>query len=156
MNYIINGINFRRVPSFPIDLSDFSDYFTCFPVMIEALQKPDSYVALKFVIEDESREFIVNYRSASDGRIGISLFDEDAEEVIGERFELFLKNDGKIAGRAAEGETSDEDRNEIVKIILDYGVYASLGVQWGAFLLKENTQGTLTKYFDELLTQEIH
>lgn len=160
MNYIINGINCRRVPTFPIDLTDFSDFTTCFHVMAEALLKPGSYIALKFLLQAENpmddHNFVVNYTAISDGRISISILDEDANEIVGERFELVLKEDGKIAGRTAEGETTDADCDEIVKIILDYGVYASLGVQWGAFLLKENSQGTLTKYFDELLTQEIH
>lgn len=160
MNYYVNGLNWRNIPKFPIDLTDFEDYYACFPIMEEALkQTPNSFLAIRFVLEadnpDDDRVLVIQYRYTG-GKISVILIDEIEEYAINEDYRLYLSDNGHIKGTCIHGPDTDEDLNDIVKIILDYGVYVALGVQWAAFLMKERNDGTLDKYFDDLETQEIH
>lgn len=160
MNYYVNGLNWRNIPKFPIALEDFSDYDTCFPIIEEALkQSPSSFLAIRFVIEaenpDDDSVIVIQYRH-TDGKISVILIDEINEYAINEDYRLYINPNGHLTGTSIHGPDSDEDIEEIVKIILDYGAYIALGVQWSTFLMKERYDGTLDKYFDDLENQEIH
>lgn len=160
MNYYVNGLTWRNIPKFQIDLTDFNDYRTCFPIIEEALkQSPGSFLAIRITIEDddptEDRVLVIQYRYSGD-KISVILIDELGEYAINEDYRLYLNDQGNIKGTCIHGPDTDEDLNDIVKIILDYGAYIALGVQWSAFLMKERAEGTLDQYFDDLETQEIH
>lgn len=160
MNYHVNGLTWRNIPKFPIELTNFEDYNACFPIIEEALkQSPRSFLAIRITIEADDpmddRVLVIQYRYSGD-KISVILIDEIAEYAINEDYRLYLNDQGYIKGTSIHGDDSDEDLEEIVKIILDYGVYVALGVQWSAFLMKERVEGTLDQYFDDLETQEIH
>lgn len=156
MNYYVNSVAFNRVEPFPIDCTDFSDYPACFSIIERLLHvRPRSYIAVSIVLEEEGvedRTLIVQYRySGTPGKLAVTLIDPD-EGLINEDLPLFLNQAGKVVSGP---ELEDETVEEIVKIILDYGEYFVLGVQWAAFLTLEQLAGTLEEYFDDL-TQEIH
>lgn len=159
MNYYVDGLTWRNIPKFPIELTDFEDYTICFPVIEEALkQAPNAFLAVRITIENDDMTdhvLIVQYRYSGD-QISVMLIDEVEEYAINEDYRLYLNDRGFIKGTSIHGPDTDEDLEEIVKIILDYGMYIALGVQWSAFLLKERAEGTLDQYFDDIKTQEIH
>lgn len=148
MNDFINGMSWRHTDTLPIDLTDFTDFPACYSIIKDTL-KPGAFIALQFVIEDVGVVF--QYRYGYDC-IGLRILEGD--RVINE-FPLFINATGKVS-TLPEYLESDESVEEIVKIIVDYGFHAVIGVQWATFLLKENLEGTLDQYFDDLNTQEIH
>lgn len=156
MNYYVNNVSFRHVQSSPIHATDFSDHATCFRLVEEMLNvRPKSYIALGIILEDEvlDRQLILQYRfSGTPGKLAVTLIDEDTG-VINQDIHLFVNETGKVVGNPED--LDDETVEEIVKIILDYGEYIVLGVQWSAFLMKEHQDGALEQFFDDL-TQEIH
>ncbi len=159
MNYFVNAISWRKLPKFPIEMTDFSDFSDCFTRLEEQLQaNPEGYLTIRVHLEaehiDDDEEIVIQYWYADTGRIQIIIADQ-SETCLHEGYELFLKPDNKISGVPVDPEVPG-DPDPIVKIILDYGMYASTGIQWAMFLLHERNQGTLSKYFDDLFTQEIH
>lgn len=160
MNYYIDTITWRHIRKPSIDLTDFTDFETCFGLLEGILKNnPRAHITLRVVIEKDDPNLdeilIVQFYYAEPGRLAVSIADED-ENLLHQDYLLFLKSDAKIAGTSVSGEDTEESRDQIVKIILDYGMYAVLGVQWALFLLKENQEGTLKQYFDDLFTLEIH
>lgn len=160
MNYYVNGLTWRNVPKFPIELTNFEDYNPCFTVIEEALkQAPNAFLAVRITLENDDPTvdeiLVIQYRYSGD-KISVILINEIEEYAINEDYRLYLNEQGNLKGTSIHGPDTDEDLNEIVKIILDYGVYIALGIQWSAFLLKERAEGTLDQYFDDLETQEIH
>lgn len=162
MNYFINGMSGRHISNFPVDLVDFTDYSACHALVEANLKrKAKSFVAMKVVLEhdedpDEDREIVLQYRySGTPGKLQVLIIDSDEEVIVNEDLPIFVSEKGLVAANP-EDLDCEEAVEEIVKIILDYGKYIVLGVQWGAFLMKENHDGTLDQYFDELHSQEIH
>lgn len=158
MNYFVNGMSWRHTEHFPIDLTDFSDFSSCFRVLEDTLKlRSKAFLALRFVLEkdnpDEDEAIVIRYQYVS-GKLSIVLINEE-EYVINEGIPLFVSSSRKISGLLDKLD-SDEYVEEIVKIIEDYGIYIALGVQWAAFLLKELENGTLEQYFDDLTALEIH
>lgn len=66
MNYYVNGLTWRNVPKFPIELTNFEDYNACFSVIEEALkQAPNAFLAVRIVIENDDMTdhvLVVQYR----------------------------------------------------------------------------------------------
>lgn len=153
MDYYIDAISWRNVPKAPVEMTDFSDFSACFKHLSDVLKSPKSYLTLRFV--REGAVFIAQYYYKEPGVISVAIADE-FEDLLFEGYELLLTEDMKFKASCLAGEDGPEDRDEIVKIILDYGVHTALGVQWAVFLLKERAEGTLKQYFDDLHNLEIH
>lgn len=161
MNYFINGLSGRHISNFPVDLTDFSNYSACYELVEANLKrKANAFIALKMVLEEENpaddREIVVQYRyTGKPDRLEILIIDSDENQVLNDGAPLFVTPKALVTANP-EDLDSNETIEDIVKIILDYGKYVVLGVQWAAFLMRENHEGTLDQYFDELYSQEIH
>jgi hypothetical protein len=159
MNYYVSGFSWRNLPAFPIDIEDFTQFQPCFDLLEEKLREnPNGYFTLQITLEEEDpaddEQFIVQFRYAEPGKLNAILCD-NKEVCLHDNYLLFVTSEHKIKGVPIDA-NAEEDPEDIVKIILDYGGHIAQGVQWAAYLLKENADGGLAKYFDDLPTQELH
>jgi len=153
MDYFVSDFTISNLPNFPNTLTDFSEFRPSFDLFEEQLRlNPEGYFTLR--IQTELEPIIVQYSYAEPGLISVILTDDD-ELCMHDNYRLFVKDTGKILGVIIDKD-SHEDPTDIVKIILDYGEHLTRGLQWAAFLWKEELEGTLDQYFDDLYKLEIH
>lgn len=159
MNYYVSAFSWRNLPKFPIDIEDFTQFHPCYDLLEEKLREnPNAYFTIQITLEEENPEddqqFIIQYRYAEPGKIN-AIVCNNKEQCLHDNYLLFITAEHKLKGVPIDAQ-AEEDPEDIVKIILEYGGHIAQGIQWAAFLLRENGERGLAQYFDDLPTQELH
>jgi hypothetical protein len=163
---LVTGFECSNVanPETVTKITDFSSASACTDALLAVLaEKPGNFVSVYIELYKELEnahpwdEIIIRYAFTGDPNILMcSIMDYEGVSLTQGFFISINRETRKLGGLRSDGRSDDDAKDEVIKIIKEYGMHIDSGVRWSAFLLHQYLSGNLDNYFSEERYMEIH